>query len=208
VRAHVPTDHPTSPEERREKRIKTTPFFVTLREKKTFRINNKLAWDTYWDLVWKRGRMKIKNPNDRTRKKYPKISIGYLIHQDPALRQRVMADFHKWKEQNVEGLQIAKNPNGLHKGVHIHLEAPKLNPEASGLHKGDRYYGVVTEMGTGEFEAQLYDVRNGKPLRKLTVPHKKFDDYEARFHPLGEGRRERTVQAAAVVARRWLLQLV
>jgi len=192
---------PTTPDQRRQKRVKPTPFFVTRPEKRTFRLNNKLAWNTYWDLVWNRGRIKVPNPNERTRGKYPKISIGYLMHHDPGLRHRVMEDYRRWRELNVDGMLVAKNPHGLHAGVHVHLEAPQINPEVSGLHKGDRYYGVIEDVGTGAFEVQLYDVRNGKPLRKMTVPRAKFEEYEARYHPQADS----TKTPEARVARRWLV---
>lgn len=200
----MPKSLPKDPVKLKEKKPKITPFWMTRREKRTFRIDNQKAWDLYWELVWKRGKIKIKNPNKRTRARYPKISIGYLIHEIPSVRRRVMEDFHKWKELNIEGLLVAKYPNALHKGTHLHLEAQKLNPEVSGLHKGDRYYGIVEELGEGEFEVQLYDVRSGKPLRRWTIPRVKLEEYEARYHPWTERKKDISIQAR--VANRWLLE--
>ena len=195
---------PADPQLQKEKKPKILPVWKTRREKKTFRVDGRKAWNMYWEAVWRDGKIKIKNPNKRTRDKYPQISIGYLIHQDPGLRRRILEDYAKWKALNIEGLEIAKYPNALHKGTHVHLEARQLNPDVSGLHKGDRYYGVIEDVREGEFEVQIYDVRSGKTLRKITVPRAKFEEYEARYHPWTERRKDIGIQASSV-ARRWLL---
>lgn len=191
--------------EKKKKKPKVLPLWKTHRAKKTFRIDGRKAWDTYWEDVWRSGKVKVKNPNKRTRNQYPKISIGYQMHQDPALRRRILEDYAKWRALNVEGLEISKYPNALHRGTHIHLEARQLNPEVSGLHKGDRYYGVIEDVHGDEFEVQFYDVRSGKLLRKVTVPRAKLGDYEARYHPWAERRQDIGIQASTVIARRWLL---
>ena len=194
---------PEKPKRQKEKKPKLLPLWKTRREKKTFRVDGRKAWNLYWETIWRDGKIKVKNPNKRTRGKYPKISIGYLIHQDPGLRRRILEDYAKWKALNVEGLEIAKYPNALHKGTHVHFEARHLNPEVSGLHKGDRYYGVIEDVHEGKFKVQFYDVRSGKLLRKITVPRAKLEDYEARYHPWTQRRRDIGLQASTV-ARRWL----
>lgn len=188
----------------KEKKPNLLPLWKTRREKKTFRVDGHEAWNAYWKEVWRNGKIKVKNPNKETRERYPRVSIGHLIHEDPKLRRRILEDYAKWRTLNVDGLEIARYPNALHKGTHVHFEARHLNPEVSGLHKGDRYYGIIEDVSEGEFEVRFYDVRNGKLLRKIKTPRAKLEKYEARYHPWTERRQDIGLQASTV-AQRWLL---
>lgn len=75
----------------------------------------KKLWEQFLEERYDGGKDKIRNPNPKTRDKYPEVSISYLMKQDdPAYktdRQNIRREFAAWRQRR-QGPDLFSRPPG------------------------------------------------------------------------------------------------